>query len=159
MYNPQLSCCPCSSFQTCVSMIEIDQFVKNPVPITTSPMFGLHKLLYIPFIGGDVVSQMLTSLAAIIPKSEDIPDIMESLKNAETPLDLLIDYINFWARYTNIDLIKIDKRDGYIMTWEEMNAVWLDVLNILKENSGLPVTVIEAVWMAIANSVPEYQKV
>ena len=102
---------------------------------------------------------MLTSLAAIIPKSENIPDIMESLKNAETPLDLLIDYINFWARYTNIDLIKIDKSDGYIMTWDEMNAVWLDVLNILKENSSLPVIVIEAVWMAIANSVPEYQKV
>ena len=122
-------------------------------------MFGLHKLLYIPFIGGDVVSQMLTSLAAIIPKSEDIPDIMESLKNAETPLDLLIDYINFWAKYTNIDLIKIDRSDGYIMTWEEMNAVWLNVLNILKQNSSLPVAVIEAVWVAIATSVPEYQKV
>ena len=137
----------------------LDQFVKNPVPITNAPMFGLHKLLYIPFIGGDVVSQMLTSLAALIPKSENIPDIMESLKNAETPLDLLIDYINFWARYTNIDLIKIDRSDGYIMTWEEMNAVWLSVLNILKENTSLPVAVIEAVWVAIATSVPEYQKV
>ena len=56
-------------------------------------------------------------------------------------------------------MIKIDRSDGYIMTWEEMNAVWLNVLNILKENSSLPVAVIEAVWVAIATSVPEYQKV
>ena len=83
------------------------QFVIIPVSITTSAMFGLHKLLYLPFIGGEVVSQMLTSLAAIIPTSEDIPDIKDSLKNAGTPIDLLIDYINFWARLTSIDLIKI----------------------------------------------------
>ena len=135
------------------------QFVIIPVSITTSAMFGLHKLLHLPFIGEEVVSQMLTSLAAIIPTSEDIPDIKDSLKNAETPLDLLIDYINFWARLTSIDLIKIDKSDGYIMSWDEMNAIWISVLNILKENTSLPITVIEAVWLAIANIVPEYQKV
>ena len=105
------------------------------------------------------MSQMLTSLAAIIPKSEDIPDIKESLKYTTTPMDLLVDYINYWARFTNIDLIKIDKSDGYIMSWDEMNAIWISVLNILKENTRLPITVIEAVWLAIANIVPEYQKV
>ena len=55
------------------------QFVINPVSITTSAMFGLHKLLYLPFIGGEVVSQMLTSLAAI---TEDTPDIKDSLKKS-----------------------------------------------------------------------------
>ena len=122
-------------------------------------MFVLQKLLFLPFIGGEVVSQLLTGLAAVLPKSENIPDIKESLQSAETPLDLLIDYVNYWARFTKIDLLVMDRRAGYIMTWEEMDELWLAVLKTLKQNSSLPVALIEAVWVAIANTVPDYQKI
>ena len=118
-------------------------------------MFGIENLLSLPLLGGKVVSKMLTSLAAIIPTTENIPNLTESLRNADTPFDLLIDYVNFWARFTGIDVLNIDRSGGILITWEEMNAVWMEVMKILKKSTSLPVALIEAVWVAIANLVPD----
>ena len=118
-------------------------------------MFAIKKLLSLPFAGGEIVAGMITKLEAILPGTENMPSLVESVKNAETPLDLLIDYVNFWARFTGIDLLKIDRSKGYIISWEEMNCVWRDVLKVLKKNASLPVSLIEAVWVAIANMVPQ----
>ena len=117
-------------------------------------MFAIKKLLSLPFAGGEIVAGMITKLESILPGTENMPSLVESVKNAETPLDLLIDYVNFWARFTGIDLLKIDRSKGYIISWEEMNSVWRDVLKILKKNASLPVSLIKAVWVAIANMVP-----
>ena len=115
----------------------------------------LKELISLPFVGGDVVLGLLTSLSAILPKSENIPSLKESIVGAESPMDLLIDYVNFWARFTGIEMIKIDKRQGYLITWEEMNEVWMEIGNMLKKNTSLPISLIEAVWDAIASGVPE----
>ena len=36
-------------------------------------------------------------------------NITESLKSAKKPLDLLIDYHNFWAKVAGIDRLVVDK--------------------------------------------------
>ena len=87
-------------------------------------MFAVQKLLSLPFAGGEDVLGMITKLESFLPSTKNIPSLVESLKNAETPLDLLIDYVNFWARFTGIELLKIDRSNGYIINWEEMNGVW-----------------------------------
>ena len=40
----------------------------------------------------------------------DLPkNIQETLRNAESPFDVMVDYINFWGRVPGFDFFKIDK--------------------------------------------------
>ena len=36
-------------------------------------------------------------------------NIQETLINAESPFDIMVDYINFWGKVSGLDLLKIDK--------------------------------------------------
>ena len=36
-------------------------------------------------------------------------NIQETLINAESPFDIMVDYINFWGRVPGLDFLKIDK--------------------------------------------------
>ena len=38
-----------------------------------------------------------------------LPSIQNSFTTAETPFDILVDFVNFWASITGVDMIKIDK--------------------------------------------------
>ena len=38
-----------------------------------------------------------------------MPNMKESLDLAETPFDILIDFVNFWARFTGLESMKINK--------------------------------------------------
>ena len=42
--------------------------------------------------------------------SNELPkNIQETLINAESPFDIMVDYINFWGRVPGLDFLKIDK--------------------------------------------------
>ena len=146
-------------FRELLSLPSISRNIFHEILILPSLGENVLQELISPFVGGDVVLGMLTSLSAILPKSDNKPSLKESIVGAESPMDLLIDYINFWARFTGIEMIKIDRRQGYLITWEEMNEVWMEIGNMLKKNTILPISLIEAVWDAIASVVPESYKI
>ena len=43
------------------------------------------------------------------PILQIVPNIQEALADAESPFDLLVDYVNFWANFTGVREIQIDK--------------------------------------------------
>ena len=45
----------------------------------------------------------------VSPLVSVMPNITDSISSAESPFDLLVDYLNFWARVTGMDILKIDK--------------------------------------------------
>ena len=54
--------------------------------------------------------KMATSFQTIFSSpSEMSSNITESMKSAKNPLDLLIDYHNFWAKVAGIDSLVVDK--------------------------------------------------
>merc|ERR1711874_131624 len=57
--------------------------------------------------------------------------IHRSVRDAKTPFDLTVDYLNYWADFTGLDIIKTRKTDGVLITWEEMNDLWLGVMKEL----------------------------
>ena len=119
-------------------------------------MFAVKRLLILPLLGCESLSRLMTILLRIMPTSANIPELDETLKRAETPLDLLVEYINFWARITNVEPINIDRESGYIITWDELDKIWTEVFNILKENTGYPIELIQTIWWIIAQSVPDH---
>ena len=44
------------------------------------------------------------SLIAGLPRN-----IQETLTNAESPFDIMVDYMNFWGRVSGFEFLKIDK--------------------------------------------------
>ena len=41
---------------------------------------------------------------------KDLPkNILETLSDAESPFDILVDYMNFWGRVPGLEYFKIDK--------------------------------------------------
>ena len=43
------------------------------------------------------------------PILQIVPNIQEAVVDAETPFDFLIGYVNFWAKFTGVREIQIDK--------------------------------------------------
>ena len=58
-----------------------------------------------------MIQDNILRLSSKIIKSvrKSMPNMKESLDLAETPFDLLIDFVNFWARFTGLESMKIDK--------------------------------------------------
>merc|ERR550519_1939352 len=74
----------------------------------------------------------------------------QSLRNAETPFDLTVDFLNYWADFTGLDIIKTNKTDGVVITWEEMNYVWLEIMKNIQTIPGVPVALLNAVWRELS---------
>merc|ERR1739848_970851 len=75
-------------------------------------------------------------------------NIHHSLTEAETPFDLAVDFLNYWADFTGMDIIK--KTDGVLITWEEMNDVWLEIMKNIENIPGVPLALLNTVWQELS---------
>jgi len=64
-------------------------------------------------------------------------NIQETLTNAESPFDIMVDYTNFWGRVSGFEFLKIDKSDGIFITWTEMNGIWREMMEKMKVSTGI----------------------
>ena len=76
------------------------------------------------------VALSLKTVTKFIIKNKTIPNITNYVKNAESPVDLLMDYVNFWARISGLKKLEINARESHaiIHEVEESEEDWLDII-------------------------------
>eukprot|EP00092_Neocalanus_flemingeri_P015200 GFUD01016419.1.p1 GENE.GFUD01016419.1~~GFUD01016419.1.p1 ORF type:complete len:109 (-),score=43.17 GFUD01016419.1:45-371(-) len=72
-------------------------------------------------------------------------NITESFKTAKTPLDLLIDYHNFWSKAAGLNNLVVDKNQE--MTMERLSEAFAKVAEEMKNSNMTQVT---QMWEAMA---------
>ena len=60
-------------------------------------------------------------------------DVTQALVKMETPFDLYIEMVNLMSRIPGMNLLKIDKKTGLVITWEEINEIWKERLGSFKK--------------------------
>ena len=90
---------------------------------------------------------------SFLSKQEMLPNISGSLQSAETPFDIAVDFLNFWANVTGVEMIRTRKTDGVLISWDEMNAVWLEIMARLWSVPGVPVFLLRTVWFQLSSGL------
>ena len=73
------------------------------------------------------ISSWIDINSVLSPVVNVVPNLSESLSSAETPFDLMVDYLNFWARNTGIEMIHVvDKVDIFFVNkwWTKTKNRW-----------------------------------
>ena len=60
-------------------------------------------------------------------------EVTQTIAKVKTPIDMYILIINLLAKFPGLDNFRINRNNGYIMTWDEMNEVWMEGLQNLKK--------------------------
>eukprot|EP00091_Calanus_sinicus_P007674 TRINITY_DN18859_c0_g1_i1.p2 TRINITY_DN18859_c0_g1~~TRINITY_DN18859_c0_g1_i1.p2 ORF type:complete len:101 (-),score=20.18 TRINITY_DN18859_c0_g1_i1:40-342(-) len=48
----------------------------------------------------------------------------KALVKIETPFDIYVETMNLISKFPGLKILKIDKRNGLLISWEEMNEIW-----------------------------------
>ena len=62
-------------------------------------------------------------------------ELTQALVKIETPFDFYIDMVKLLSKIPGMSLLKIDKKKGLVITWEEINEVWVEAFRSMR---GLP---------------------
>ena len=60
-------------------------------------------------------------------------EFTQAVVKAETPFDLYIELTNLLAKIPGMDLMKIDRTNGLLISWNEMNEIWLESFKSFKK--------------------------
>eukprot|EP00092_Neocalanus_flemingeri_P011383 GFUD01012266.1.p1 GENE.GFUD01012266.1~~GFUD01012266.1.p1 ORF type:complete len:106 (-),score=13.90 GFUD01012266.1:238-555(-) len=59
-------------------------------------------------------------------------EVTQVIVRADTPIDLYIEFINLLAKIPGMNILKIDRSNGHLITWNEMNEVLLNNFRSIK---------------------------
>ena len=77
-----------------------------------------------PSLGWPSVRFGMPNLMQMVYKNE----VTQALVKIQTPFDFYIEMMNLLSRLPGMSLLKIDRKKGLVITWDEINEVWGEVL-------------------------------
>ena len=96
------------------------------------------------------LSTSLRNITRVFTKNKAFPKIVDSLRNSDRPLDLLKNFVNFWADISGLKSLKFDSKRGDQVDFEEVNQTWTEVSSALSKIPQFPMDQIQNVWQLIS---------
>ena len=59
-------------------------------------------------------------------------EVTQALVKIETPFDFYIEMMNLLSRLPGMTLLKVNRQEGLVITWDEINEVWGEGLKNIK---------------------------
>ena len=76
-------------------------------------------VMNIPYLGGIKASSQF--LSRFNPTN-----LSYKVSKLETPFDIYIEMVNLMAKFPGMNILAIDRKEGLLITWDEINQLWLD---------------------------------